>query len=208
MENSWNATVRCHVMRGSRYLTDGKVYFVKNGVLIDDEGNHYNGGKVHSLEELNGISSPAVSFELVPDLPRIFSLLPDLKPWEHFKVKGFNMEFWFDDDGVLLTEGDGQQAYCLYALTGIFNDPNCIIRSLQFSEDDTATMRQLVKAGLPWVARDSNNDLYAFSKMPTQSSGYFDGTEDDDTGIPNAFFPQITPENSPFDCEGYLKSHK
>lgn len=94
--------------------------------------------------------------------------------------------------------------------TFILNHPEKIIRKpkIEFSDDEKAMMREFVKAGFAWIARDKDDTLAVFTGKP-KLVGYDDDTYmhnsgDDGCNIPNNLFPQITFENSPIRMEEYL----
>lgn len=61
----WNTKVRCVNNSGSRWFTKGKIYDIKNGVLIDDVDDQYNPySPISSTEDLKRLLP---KFELVEE---------------------------------------------------------------------------------------------------------------------------------------------
>lgn len=92
-------------------------------------------------------------------------------------------------------------------LAHIINHPEKIIRKpkMEFSDDEKAFMRLLVKEGYKWIARGKDNTLAVFGKKP-KLVGYDDGTfiPNDDTkvdNLPENLLTQIAYENSPVKME-------
>ena len=157
-------------------------------------------------------SAFAKSLKPYEDLPRICYVLggedTPLKVGEKFDFESedyllknlcINWKHELCLDGTFLEDG--------YAIQNILNHPEKIIRSPQFSDDEEALMRLLVKNGLPYVARDKNKALFAYPAKPVMGidNGQF-YCPDDLAQMPNKLFPYITFGNSPFDAKAYLES--
>lgn len=145
------------------------------------------------------------------DLPRICYVLggekTPLKIGEEFEFK--NEKYGMEENGIYY--GTGGILWALpSAILEMINHPEKIVRRLQFSEDEKAFMRLLVKSGIPWVARDQDGAIYIFSKKPAmvlrESDSYFCDKEDDYL-IPTKLFPQITFESSPVNCLDYVSEN-
>lgn len=52
-----------------------------------------------------------------------------------------------------------------------------------------------------WIARDKNNDLYAYSNRPVKENTFFEGG--DFLELDSNEFPEITWENSPVEIQHY-----
>jgi len=149
-----------------------------------------------------------------PDSPRIcFALGGEKGPLEigeHFRVQGYVPEFWINKDASLEFDGNNFTSFAFSALVEAINDPAKVIRRPQFSDDEKALMRLLVKNGLPYVARDEDtNLLFAYANKPMDSGdGCFEDGANENIcpAIPDCLFPQITYKNSPFDAAAYLES--
>ena len=139
-----------------------------------------------------------------PDLPRICYILggekTPLKIGERFGITEVGTGFHINEDGVMKFGGDN---VAMWQLCEAVNHPEKIIRRPQFTDDEKAFMRLLVKNGLPWIARSKDNDLAVYHYEPDSDEGYFASTDDI---IPNDLFPQIAFENSPIDCRKFMGS--
>lgn len=145
------------------------------------------------------------------DLPRICYVLggekTPLKIGERFEFQ--SEKYKMEKDGISYGTGDILWAPPC-AILEMVNHPEKIVRHLQFSEDEKAFIRLLVKAGFLWIARDQDGAIYIFPKKPAmvlkESDNYFCDKEDDYL-IPTKLFPQITFENSPINCLDYVSEN-
>lgn len=149
---------------------------------------------------------------LEPVTPRICYLLggedTPLEIGEKFEVDGECSRYYISEDGVMHITGCAQES-----ASGIYtalNHPEKIIRKpkIEFSDDEKAFMRLLVKKGYKWIARDRDDTLAIFTGKPKlvgyDYDIYMQNSGDDGCHIPDNLFPQITFENSPIRMEEYL----
>lgn len=199
----WNATVKCHLLKQSNYLTNGKIYSVKNGFLISDGGEEYNGEKVNGIEKLNEVCVPYATFELVtePDLPRICYILggekTPLRIGERFEIKGCaGHNYQILDDNACACTGNADSNSLWYDIIVAINHPDRVIRRPQFSEDEKALMRLYVAHGRPIFKPDKND----YGKVVAWD---YDGVRGN--GLPKGILTQITKR---FDAAAYLESEE
>ncbi|MCK9576698.1 MAG: hypothetical protein M0R51_12315 [Clostridia bacterium] len=157
----------------------------------------------------------AKSLKPYEDLPHICYVLggeeTPLKCGEEFKADGHIGKYRIHEEIVEWYKKDYKGCEWVpanvYDIFEFINYPEKIIRSPQFSDDEEALMRLLVKNGLPYVARDKNKALFAYPAKPVMGidNGQF-YCPDDLAQMPNKLFPYITFGNSPFDAKAYLES--
>ena len=146
-------------------------------------------------------------------LPRICYVLggekTPLKIGEEFQMRGYDSDQYFciQPDGKLYITlcKDGPAHVASDSLCDAINHPEKIIRRPQFSEDEEAFLRLLVKSGFPWLARDDDGDFWGFENEPHNYDGDYDATGKN-SPLPGELLTQITFENSPFDAAAYLES--
>ena len=124
-----------------------------------------------------------------------------LKIGERFRVKGYGMECWINEEFILDADICAGNCILKSVIYEAINHPEKIIRHPQFSEDEKALMRLYVKAGYPTFVRGEmrgeDNQLMVYCK--TDHEGFY---------LPEKVLPQITIQNSPFDASAYLESEK
>lgn len=139
------------------------------------------------------------------DLPRICYVLggekTPLKIGEEFEFLGDKYEI--GGNGIFYETNSGILAP-YFKMIKMINHPEKIVRQLQFSEDEKAFMRLLVKAGFPWIARDKTRSIEAYQEKPGIDSNTWFFTSGSDNELPIKLFPQITFENSPVNCLDYV----
>jgi hypothetical protein len=198
--------VRCII--GSANTTVGKIYIVKDGVFTFDDGQTIS--EQYTVGTLNfGMES---KFELVPDLPRICYILGGednpLRIGEKFEITGYSKPFSpfnISNDGKVHSNNAAILSSELYDL---LNHPGKIIRQPQFSEDEKAFMRLLVKNNRPWIARDFDNEIYAYESEPRKGGTCFQNRRGQVGEFQSFLLPAITFENSPFNAAEYLEGLK
>ena len=202
---------------GKKYTgknSEGKPFLIQITKKNPETGRYYfkilKGNTSIVCSDFDGDSLFAEHLKPYEDLPRICYVLggedTPLKPFEKFSISGVgNNLFHFNDDVSHFYDSIGDNAD--FYLPFIINYPEKIIRSPQFSDDEEALMRLLVKNGLPYVARDKNKALFAYPAKPVMGidNGQF-YCPDDLAQMPNKLFPYITFGNSPFDAKAYLES--
>lgn len=189
----------CKVLASHIHTTmpeKGMVYIIENA-----------GGQIFVMGEK--------SLELIePALPRICYILggedTPLEIGEEFSLNAYDPEYkkdiyvktaWIDKNGTL------QGFHNKDLFSDIINHPEKIIRKpkIEFSDDEKAFMRLLIKKKHKWIARDRvTTSLAAYTEEP-----YINSCEDFDSNgyyadIPEFLFPQITPDNSPINMEDYI----
>lgn len=202
----------------------GSVLSFSDGVLIYPDGTY--GCRYPTLEEFKfcnqGVEYEVIEWEGKPvkiedhpafkddaqKLPRICYILGGEKTplgiKEIFEIE--SKKAFVDESGTVWISG---AEYCLggFVLCDMINHPEKIIRRPQFSEDEKALMRLLVKNNLPWIARDDGSEsLFVYEKAPEKCGSCFSNEDCTYEAVPDALFPQITFENSPFDAAAYLES--
>lgn len=151
-----------------------------------------------------------------PALPRICYILggedTPLEIGEEFGVEGDDNVYRISEQRyreVKITNSCWSSSTHEYGLTALLNNPEKIIRKpkIEFSDDEKAMMREFVKAGTPWIARDKDSELlYTYLEKPVcEENGMFDGVHGTESyHVPDGLLPQITFENSPINMEDYI----
>lgn len=210
-----NFKAKCVWLDPEQYpvFTLGKVYEVKSGTIRTDTGFAFDDG-FESIKQINDRLASA-KFGAVTDLPRICYILggekTPLKINEEFRVTNRDATYRIADDGDLQYRNDDMEffAFCnTDTIYDLINGTQHIIRRPQFSDDEKALMRLLVKNGLPWIGRDDDTDsLFAYAEKPTSEDGCF-SSNGEEQGIPDCLMRQITSKSSPFDAAAYLESEE
>jgi hypothetical protein len=207
--HGWNATVKCVSAENSEAFEENRIYHIVNGDFKDELKGTLYGGNYESLEDLNDRCNAQFELAAAPDLPHICYVLggekTPLKIGETFEFR--EQKYRVEKDGI--SYDDNSLLWPpLQALFDMVNHPEEIIRRPQFSEDEKALMRLLVKNGLPWIGRDDDTDsLFAYTEKPTLEDGCF-GSNGEEQGIPDCLMRQITFKSSPFDAAAYLESEE
>ena len=155
---------------------------------------------------------PAFAEKLFPICYALGGAKTPLKVGKIFQMRGYDSDqhFCIQLDGKLYITlcKDGPAHVASDSLCDAINHPEKIIRRPQFSEDEKALMRLLIKNGLSWIGRDHDTEsLFAYTKKPTSEDGCF-GSNGEEQGIPDCLLRQITFKNSPFDAAAYLESEE
>ena len=208
----FNAKIECTIPKDG-FTTKGKTYEVIDGVFKFDNG--FNSEGHSSIGEINLYCES--QFELIPARPHICEVLGDGKPLEvgeHFKIKKFiSCDFWVEHDGLVRFTTDSHSPVHTAAdsLSYAINHLDEIIRTPPFSEDEKALMRFLSINGLTWIARDTDNQIGAYSNKPEKSVILSETnfiTKGKVEPLPKFMYISITAENSPFNATEYLEGLK
>jgi hypothetical protein len=132
-------------------------------------------------------------------LPRICYLLGTednpLEEDEEFKLSGDTWLFRIHKGIVEHNHPDfGWEGANAESIGKMINHPENIIRRPQFSDDQKSMMREYLKFGISVIRKPAG---YGTRIERPDGTWY---------PLPDGMFPQITPENSPFDFAAYLKS--
>ena len=156
------------------------------------------------------ISDFAYALKPYEDLPRICYVLggedTPLKIDEEFKVTDRSVTYRIAEDGDFQYENKEMKSFAhskTDTLCLLINGANQIIRSPQFSDDEKAFMRLLIKIGLPWIVR-KNNWLYACENEPYICNSRINSTGKSES-LPSELLNQIQNE-IPFNAADYFES--
>ena len=143
----------------------------------------------------------------IEDLPRICKVLggedTPLKIGERFGFYSFY--YYISGEGIVMRL-DGEDAF-IDSFCEMINHPEKIIRRPQFEDDDEALMREYIKAGCPWFARDDSNFFAAYTEKPYLCGELKSFSSDGDyIALPEQILSAITFENSPFNAKAYFES--
>lgn len=211
-----NFRVRCTKSMDDRFKV-GKIYDVDdNGQVIGDKnpGDYLRNEEEKFSEWHKNCGWVDYDFEEVTALPRICYILggedTPLEIGKEFGYEGDNGVYRISEHGYReskMSNGWWCSTASEYSLTKFINHPEKIIRKpkIEFSDDEKAFMRLLIKKKHKWIARDRvTTSLVAYTEEP-----YINSCEDFDSNgyyadIPEFLFPQITPDNSPINMEDYI----
>lgn len=179
--SDWNGKVRCFNDDNGFGFTKNKVYKVINGTIINDKGvkqpySYKEGHKYENIDELN--EDLCLMFEEIftPKLCEILGVEVDEKFKIDFKTHISDYEYFINDRGNLLQIGENFNDNANNLVVPIINGEYTIIKLpfYQFNEDEIITLKALWINGYEYIARDNDDDLWAYDGMPKEDDGVYD----------------------------------
>jgi len=188
---SWNGKVRCIKDDTGNFFTVNKIYEVTNGTIL----NNY--GRNESFENVDNFNSMSVAtFEEVKT-PVLCEIL-NVELNEKFKLTESNYTldnlYWVDESGNFRCDSKYNE-FPAHMVVDILKGEYTIVKLpfYQLTEDEITILSGLYLNDYEYIARDKDNDLWAYQLEPLEDeSGEYDADDGDYIAkLNNEFFKQV-----------------
>jgi len=204
--SSWNGKIICTQSFYGNVFNEQEIYNIKNGCfqkgIFDkefeniDEINSYFSAKFEEITENNYVNlnkrcNYNVSKSDLPNKIPVLCEILNVEPLKKFGIQLSKEKYYIDTYGHLLTEcGTSKDEYVPYLISGEYKIVKLPFYS--FAEDERIIMKGLLLNDYNYIARDEDNDLWAYQLKPLEDeSGEYDADDGDFSKLNNGFFKQV-----------------